>query len=88
MCLVPESGEFHRLVFYAVGTHLVAVFSGNCEQEHAGSDDVLFAMPPPVLGHHHLLAPLPHAVQKTVLAELVLVIDALLLGLAWHVFVG
>lgn len=62
----------------------VGVFSRDGEQKHAGPDDVLLAVSFPVFGHHHLLAPGPHAVQQAVLAELMFVVNALLLRLQSH----
>lgn len=62
-------------------TYLVAVFSGDSVQKNSCLDDVLLAMPLPVLCHHHLLAPRPDAVKQPVYAKLVLVVDSLLLGL-------
>ena len=61
--------------------YLERVFPRDCEEEDAGLNHVLLAVSPAVFGHHHLFATFPHAVQQTVLAQLVLVVDTLFLGL-------
>lgn len=65
----------------SISPHLVGVLPRDRVQEDAGPDHVLLAVPSPVLGHHHLFAPRPHAVQQPVRAEFVLVVDSFFLGL-------
>lgn len=66
---------------WPLDARLEDIFPGDRVQKHAAPDDMLLPVLPPVLGHHHVLAARPHAVQKPVRAEFVLVVDALFLGL-------
>lgn len=78
---VTETSIYQTLHASIPSPRLVRVLPRDRVERDARPDDVLLAVLSPVLGHHHLLAAGPHAVQQPVRAELVLVVDALFLGL-------